>query len=445
LQVVIRRNEEIDPELAREVEELRLRDPATGLLNRPSFLRMLEDTVAQVGRGEGGNFGFLVVEADHYTQLLSDIGLDSADAFVAELGAYLSATLEGNEMQIARFGEQTFALLMQGGYAHTVEISEKIRGAFASQVFNIGARSASVTVSIGGVQIGEKIASLNAVLTRAAESLQTSQDVGGNSVHIFDPSASDRMEEERVELWVTRVREALAGEGFALSFQPVISLQGEPLEFYEVFLRMSVNDELISPAVFINIAEEHGLLELIDMWVIKHAITAIGERKKMGHTTRLLVKLSPGSFANPNLVHMIERELAIHGVPGDLLWLQTTEAKVFTHLRSAQQFVEMLAPLGCKMGLEQFGSGLDSFQLLNHLRPAFIKIDHSITDDLVKSPELQEKVAGFAQRAHEENMYILAEHVQDAPSMTQLFSAGIDYVSGEFISMPTPAMNFDFS
>ncbi|HEY1033936.1 MAG TPA: diguanylate cyclase, partial [Pseudoxanthomonas sp.] len=170
VQVVFRRREEFDPELAREVEDLRQRDMVTGLMNRATFLRELETAVTQVARGED-QYALLLLEPDHYQRLLQDIGIDSADALAAALAARLSEKLD-DACTAARFGERTFAVLLRGNHAHTAALADKLRAAYASHVFNVGDRSASVTTSIGGVQIGEKIASVGQVLTRATDCLQ---------------------------------------------------------------------------------------------------------------------------------------------------------------------------------------------------------------------------------------------------------------------------------
>ena len=443
LQVVFRRRVEFDPELAREVEDLRQRDQVTGLLNRPTFMVQMEDAVARAGRGEG-QYGLLLVEPDHYARLLPDIGLDSADVLIAALAAHLRESV-GEPAQLARFGEQSFAVLVEGGYARTTAIAERVREAFSAQVFSIGERSATVTVSIGGVQIGEKIASVGQVLNRSNECLLAAVELGGNSLRIFDPSAVDRAEQERIERWVSRIKQALAGEGFQLHYQPVLNLQGDPMELYEAFLRLDNNGELVSPPAFLDIAEEHGLMVEINRWIVAHAIQVIGQRQRSGHATHLMVKITPESFNDPQLLTMIERDLQAHGVPGERLWLQVPEAKVFTHLRGAQQFLADVARLGCKVGLEQFGSGLDSFQLLAHFSPAFLKLDRTFTRDFNQAREHQDKITEITSRAQEAKIRTIAEFVADAASMSMLFSAGVDFVQGDFVAPASPALDFDFS
>ncbi|CBA15616.1 EAL domain-containing protein [Xanthomonas albilineans] len=443
VQVVFRRREELDPELAREVEGLRQRDQVTGLLNRPTFMLALENAVAQVGRGDG-QFGFLLVEPDHYKRLVTDIGLDSADVLIAALAKHLAAAID-SDVQAARFGEHNFALLLKGDYARTSTLAQRLLHTYASQVLSVGERSATVTVSIGGVQIGEKIASVGQVLARASENVQTNIELGGNACKIFDPGAADRLEEERIQRWVQHLHEALADGGFLLHYQPLVNLQGEPHELYGAYLRLELNNELIRPGTFLGIATEYGMMAEIDRWVVSRAIAVIGERQRAGHTTSVLVKITTDSFADAQMVQLIQRELAKHSVPGARLWLQTPEAKVFTHLRNAQQFLADATALGCKVGLEQFGSGLDSFQLLAHFQPAFLKLDRDFTRDLTQTREQQDKIHEITARAQSAGIRTIAEFVSDATSMSLLFNAGIDYMQGEFVGLATGEMNFDFN
>ncbi|ADV27184.1 diguanylate cyclase/phosphodiesterase with PAS/PAC sensor(s) [Pseudoxanthomonas suwonensis 11-1] len=442
VQVVFRRREELDPELAREVEELRQRDQVTGLLNRPTFMRLLEDAVARVGR-DGGQYGFLLLEPDHYARLLPDIGLDSADNLIAAFAERLRSTLDP-EVPVARFGEHSFAVLVDGNHARTRAVAEALRDAIATHVFSVGARSVAVTASIGGVQVGEKIASVPQILSKGSHCLHASVEMGGNSVQVFDPGAADRAEEERIARWVERLREALAGDGFVLHYLPVLGLQGDGGELYEAHLRIEVNGELVRPSAFAAIAEEHGLLGEIDRWVVRQAIATLGERDRAGRNTRILVRMCPDSFAGDGMATLIRTELAANGVSGDRLWLEAPEAKVFTHLRDAQQFLSAVSALGCRVGLEQFGSGLDSFQLLAHFRPAFLKIDPDLTEDLSKAGGALDKVREITARAQADGMATLAEQVGDAHAMSQLFTLGVDYVSGDFVAPVGPAMNFEF-
>jgi len=439
---------EVDPELAREVEELRQRDQTTGLLNRPTFLRILEDAVGDAGQHRA-QYGLLLLEPDNYQRILQEIGLDCADDLLAGISECLQQVvgerLADGSAHAARFSEHSFAVLASGDHAHTTALAEQLREAFAARVFEVGGSSSTITVSIGGVQIGEKIASVTQVLAKASQGVQSSAGVGGNHVELFDPSAVDRAEEERIQAWVERLRDALANDRFLLHFQPIIHLLGEPRAMYETYLRLrSGNGETITPTSFMHIAEEHGLLGQIDRWVIARAIAMLGERIRAGKPVTLLVKVTQASLLDGGLPAFIGERLAAHGVPGDALLLQVPESKVFINLRATQDFTTAIGTLGCKLVLEQFGAGLDSFQLLTHLTPGFVKIDRSFMDDLAKNAANQHRVKELAQKARDLGIQSIAEFVQDAASMSILFSQGIDYVEGNFLAIAGPDMNYEF-
>ena len=444
-QVIFRRQEQAaDPELARKVEELRQRDQVTGLLNRPTFLHALEDAVADAAQN-GTQHGLLLIEPDHYQRLLHEIGLDSADTIMAAIAERLRSELDPHAIA-ARFSENSFAVLLRNSdHAATATLATRICNTFAAEVFAIGERSGLITASIGGVQISEKNASVSQSLAKASQGVQSASGIGGNRLELFDPNAVDRAEAERIQAWVERLQEALDQKRFVLHFQPVINLQGDNQPVYDTFLRLDGGDgDLISPSNFLQIAEDHGMLESIDRYVVERAIELIGQREHAGKPVTLLVKVSQASLQNDALPTFISEQLALRGASGEYLALQLQEAKVFTHLHAVQQFAAAVNAFGCRLGLEQFGAGLDSFQLLTHIQPQLLKIDRSFIEDIPKNPESQQRVRDIARKARDLDILTIAEFVQDAASMSILFSAGVDYVEGHFLATAGPEMNYDF-
>ena len=444
LQAVFRR-QEADPELAREVEELRQRDQVTGLLNRQTFLRALENAVASAAQA-GAHHGLLLLEPDHYVRLLQEIGLDAADPLINALADRLQGVLGEGDLA-ARFGEHQFAVLCRDSdHVRTAQVADRVRTAFADHVVEAGSHSLNITASIGGVQIGEKIASVPQVLGKASQGVQSAVAMGGNRSEIFDPGAVDRAEEEKVKAWVSRIRDTLDKGSFQLHYQPVISLTGnDGHELYQGLLRMEGSaGELVAPPAFLPIAEEHGLLWEIDQWVVGRAIEVIGQRLNTGKRTSLLVKITQDSLQDARLLEHIGKTLEAHKVPGELLVLELSEAKVFTHLRMAQDFQRNVSSLGVRVGLEQFGSGLNSFQLLNHFDATLLKIDRDFMLELPTNQKNQDRIKEIAAKAREVGKHTIAEFVQDAASMSFLFGAGVDYVQGHFLAAAGPEMNYEF-
>ncbi len=443
LQIIFRQRT-MDADMARELDELRYRDQTTGLSNRRHFLEQLEPVVASAAAGRNDQL-LLLIEPDHYSALMQDIGIAHTDEFLAHLAKRLRETV-GEDVISARFGDHTFAVLKTDSPPNaSVELAESIRAAFQGFIVEAGERSVNITVSIGGVQIGEKIASLQQVLGKAGQAVNSCSNLGGNRVEIFDPSARDRAETERIDAWVKRIKDALTGDGFVLHYQPIISMNGQPGEMYETFLRMKLGSgEVVPPLSFLPIGEEHGLLDDIDRWVVTRAIQVLAERKKAGKHTTLVVKVTPASLMEGGLEALIIEQLKKYDVPGDRLVLEIPESKAFTNLRATQDLQKALQPLGCRIALEQFGSGLNSFQLLTHVDAAFLKIDRGFMADLAKTPDNQKKMREITTEGHRLGKQVIAEFVQDASSMSVLFSVGVDYVEGHFLAAAGPEMNYEF-
>lgn len=444
LQIVFR-PQIMDAEMAKELDELRQRDQVTGLFNRQHFTAELDTAVAEAAGGRGDQ-ALLLIELDNYANLLNDIGLGHADELLSKVARKLEQSV-GNQAIAARFTDHGFAVLVRGSdHVATREQAERIRAAFQGAILEAGDSSLSTTVSVGGVQIGEKIATTAQVLGKAGQCLQGAQAEGGNQIQIFDPGARDRAEEERIAQWVERIQHSLDDDGFVFHYQPVISLQGDPEETYRTLLRIKgPTGELVLPEVFLPIAEEHNLMPRLDRWAIKHAIDAIAARKKLGRTTTLLVNLHADSLQDPQLATWIGINLKQAAVPGAQLVLSIPEAKAFTNLKATQALQKALARIGCGLCLEQFGLGLNSFQLLSHIDANYLRIDPSLIADLGKNPENQKKVREIADQASNLGRKTIAEGVQDAASMTALFTSSVNFVEGTFLAPAGPDMNYDFA
>ena len=444
LQVVFRQ-QLIDAEVAKQLDTLRQRDQVTGLFNRQHFLNELDEVVAAAAQGKMGQ-AVLLVDIDSYSSLLNEIGLAHADELLAAAGQRLQQVI-GEDVPAARFADHGFGVLLRdSNHTRTAEIAEAIRKAFDGNILHVGERSLAVNVSIGGVQIGEKNASTPQILTSAGQGLQTVTTMGGNRVEIHDPAARDRAEEERSQERIRQIEDALSSNGFVMHYQPIISLHGDEGECYEVLLRMKLdNGELVPPLAFLPEAESYGLAERIDRWVIGRTIAQLAERQAAGKDTKLIVNITTGSLLDARLPALIEEQMQKAGVPGERLILEIPESKCFTHLEQAQRFQREVAKFGSSLSLEQFGSGLNSFQILSHIDADYLRIDRVHMADLAKNPESQKKVREIADRARDMGKKTIAEFVQDAASMTILFTSSVNYVCGNFLAPPGPQMNYDFS
>ncbi len=442
---IVMRPQLMDAEMVKELDALRQRDQITGLYNRQHFLGELDVAISAAAEGASDQ-ALLLMELDNYATLMNAVGVANADALLKATAERIARQLPENAIT-ARFTEHGIAVLLRGSnHNQTRDLAKVLCKSFENAILEVGDHSLNATLSIGGVQIGQKIASAQQVLNKVVSQIQSAQAEGGNRALIFDPAARDRAEEERIAQWVAHMESALKGEGFVLFFQPIIHLTGEPEETFQVLLRLTgPNGDIVTPGVFMGIAEEHGMMAHIDRWVIQRAIAAIAQRHRSGRNTRLFVKVTVESLQDPKLAAWIAANLKQANVPPENLVISLPESKAFTNLKAVQELHASLSRLGCSMCLEQFGLGLNSFQLLSHVPADYLGIDHSLIEDLARNPESQAKVREITDRAAELGRKTIAEGAQDAGSMTVLFTSNVQYVYGNFLAPPEREMNFDFN
>ena len=436
------RQQTMSVELAKELDVLRSKDLVTDLFNRQYCLAELDRVIGEAAKGRHDQ-SLLLLEPDNFKSLLDTVGLGNADLLLGDMANLMRRHIKESDIA-GRFGEHTFGVLVGGRNVEGVrELGEVLRKAFDERIFEVGKQSVNANVSIGAALIGEKNANAQAVLTQASNALRTAQTEGGNRVNVFDPAAKDKADEEKNRHWLTLVKDALANNGFVLFYQPIISLHGAEGEFYEILLRMQGPKGEITPNFFMPIAEQNGLMPSIDRWVISSAVKALAEREKAGHKTTFFVKLTPQSLDDQTLLPWISQQLKNSRLRGDALVFEMPESKVVTSLKTARAFVTGLKQLHCGFALEQFGSGLNSFQLLKHVDANYLKIDRSYMAELPKNKENQEKVKELCDQAHHAGKLTVAEFVEDAASMSILFSCGVNFVQGNFLQEPEKVMTYE--
>ncbi|HJU07642.1 MAG TPA: EAL domain-containing protein [Rhodanobacteraceae bacterium] len=440
LQIVFRR-QEVDPELARQLEQMKSRDPLTGLYNRTHFLAQVDEAVKATVEGTKDQ-SLLLIEPDNFQSVNDAVGIAGIDALLKAMATAISAKLREDD-HAGRIGEHAFGVLLAPRPHDEVQrLAEAIRANIEGQIVEAAGRSVSLTASIGGSLLGEKNANAQTLLAQASHALRSAQSQGGNRCDIHDPAATDKAEAAKERQWLELIDNALAHNGFVLYYQPVISLHGAEGEYYEVLVRMQGPSGEVLPAYFFPVAERHGRLPAIDRWVIGRAIEVLSERKNRSVPATLFIKLTVDSLQDEQLGAWIGERLKAAAVPGSALVFEMPESKVVTSLKPARELVEQLKQNGCAFALEQFGSGLNSFQLLKHIDVDYLKIDRSFTRDLPKHDDNQLKVRELCNQADGAGKHTIAEWVEDAASMSILFSSGVHFVQGNFLREPEKVMAY---
>jgi diguanylate cyclase (GGDEF)-like protein/PAS domain S-box-containing protein len=430
LQVVFRR-QQVD---ASVIEQLQ-RDPVTGLFNRSRMLECIDQAVAAATEGTKGQ-SLLLIEPDNWQAIVGGVGLAKADELLAAFASRVEGQLGAHDTA-GLLAEHTVGVLLHT--RNDEAIKQWITGlqqAIAGGIFDLGSHSITVTASIGGSLLGERNANTELLLNQSSQSLRNAQSQGGNRSELHDPGAREKAEEERERYWLGVLKQALTQDDFVLYHQQTISLQDAEGEFSEILLRLNGPQGEVLPGFFMPIAEKHNLTPAIDRWVLNQAIEHLRARDRSGSPSTFFVKLTSRSLEDTKLLPWLGERLKQAGLKNGKLVLETTESKVVTALRPAQEFIRAWKELGGQFALEQFGSGLNSFQLLNHIDADYLKIDRSYMADLPQQVESQKKVVEICRQARELKKQTIAEWVEDAASTSLLFACGVDFVQGNFLQEP---------
>jgi diguanylate cyclase (GGDEF)-like protein/PAS domain S-box-containing protein len=436
----------VDDNLSEQLRELKDRDPNTMLFNRKYFMSLLEKAVSDTSLGTN-NQAVLFVYPDQFENRVRSLGLDLSDNLLIEFANRLQTTV-GERGICCHYRDHTLAIIAtQSNYQQTLDLTEQIHKAFDNIIIEIEAQSISFSVSIASIQITEQNASVPDILSTGSRILQSIEGLGGNRIEIYDPSAGERADEELDKAWKERLIKALANDEFSLLYQPIIDLaQSEDIQSYELSIRLQSPDgESVSPDHFLPIAQSHNLITEIDQWVVNQAIIILDEQKQKGVTTQLFIKISPDSLQDTALTDLIKTNLNAHSVEGNRLVLQLPESKIITRIKDIQVFQAAMKPLGVRLGLSQFGTSVDSLKMLSHFDADIIKIDRSFMEDLDKNTQNQAKIREFVLHARNTDKATMAEFVSDASTVGFLFSAGVDWIQGNFLSPPLTQMNYDFN
>lgn len=444
-QIIIRNQVANNRELEQKLKFLTNQDVLTGLYNRQYFIGELGLAVTNAVSGtESAAVIYLLM--DNFKDIKDNVGISVADMVINDIAELLKQHT-GEKDVVARFGDHSFTVLRRNCDAEAIEaLGEQLRQTVEEHIATIEDQSVTTTCSIGMSLVGESTPSAQEVLSRADLACEVARSSGGNRCHLHNPVVDERIGKERNQQVHALIREALENDQMQLLYQPIVSLQGDTSENYEVLLRM-LNDEneYILPGQFLPVAEETGQLAEIDRWVIHRAINRLAEHRAHGSDTRFFIKLSAASLIDEGLVQFIGDCLRETRLPGDALTFEFAEKHAAQHLKHAKNLAKTLQELHCRTALEHFGAGPNSFQLLKHLPVDFLKIDGSFIHNLASDNDNQAMVKSILDTANSMNRKCIAEFVEDAHSLAVLWQSGIHFIQGNFLQEPSESLEYDFT
>ncbi|ADJ29536.1 bifunctional diguanylate cyclase/phosphodiesterase [Nitrosococcus watsonii] len=413
-------------------------DPLTELFNRRRFQYEFERILrASIRHGYRG--GLLYFDLDQFKYINDTSGHQAGDALLRMVADKLRQVVRGSDV-VARLGGDEFAVVIcECDVEGVLQIAQNICNQLSILEFSARGGNHSISLSIGIALFPLHGATIRDLMANADVAMYQAKEEGRGRWHLF---SSDEQVRERMQqrvYWKEQIEQALREDRFLLYFQPVLDIRTHTIGHYEVLLRMRDHrGRIISPAQFIPVAEQSGLIHAIDHLVLRKAITQQAKLWSQGYHLTLSINLSGRVVDDPELVPILEDLLRTTGVNPSSLMFEVTETAAVADLVAAERFMYRIKAHGCRFAVDDFGVGFSSFFYLKRLPVDYVKIDGMFVRELAKSHQDQVFVKALSEVARGLGKKAVAEFVEDAEALALLHEYGVDYAQGHYIGRPTP-------
>jgi diguanylate cyclase (GGDEF)-like protein len=405
-------------------------DPLTGLANRRSFQLALQRAFTD----QAGSAALLLLDIDRFKTINDSLGHQVGDTLLGLVAQRLKAGLRPAD-HLARLGGDEFAILLRPAEAGA-PLAERLLGLLA-EPYLVRGHAVTAGMSIGLALAPQDADTPDLLLKRAELALYAAKEEGRGRAVRFDPEM-DKRAEARLSL-ETDLRQALAFGQFELHYQPLLDLETEQLSGFEALLRWPHPTRgLVSPAEFIPLAEEIGLIVPLGEWVLREACRTA---RTWPEGVSVAVNVSARQFADgPRLVRAVRHALEESGLPGTRLEIEITESVFIANVPDTLATLHQLRALGIRIAMDDFGTGYSSLSQLRSFPFDKIKIDRFFLSRLEASEENNLAVVrAIASLGRTLGMVVTAEGVETARQAELVRESGGHQIQGYWISKPLPA------
>ena len=420
---------------ARDEQLLKLsrHDPLTGELNRTHLVASLAEAIEEASRFRS-SFAFMLVGVDHLAHINDAFGFDVADEVIVEIARRIRARLRGGDV-LARFSGNKFGIILKNCTVdETAVAADRFLAAVRNEVVPTRSGPVSLTASIGAISVPRYARSVDDVLVRAQEALDTAKMRRRGSFLAWRPSV-EREAQRRVNIRVTdEIVNALNERRLVLAFEPVADCRSGATVFHECLIRIQQDDGtvMLAPDI-VPVAERLGLIRLVDQRVLELVVAELAAAPDI----RLSLNISPETTMDPDWWSRIEALMLAHPGVAERLIIEITETVAIRDLDDVRGFVTRLKNFGSQIAIDDFGAGNTSFRNLRKLGVDLIKIDGAFVQNVASSSDDRAFVQTLIDLARRLGLKTVAEWVQDEESVALLRGWGCDYVQGRLIGLAT--------
>ena len=425
-----------------KLRHLATHDPLTGLPNRILLDDRLQQAIVHADR-DMRSFALLVCDLDRFKLINESLGHRAGDELLQEVARRLASVTRAADT-LARLGGNEFVLIGTsiGDADDAAGLAARVMDVLQAPV-RIAAIDIYVSPSIGIAMYPDDGVTMQALLTRADAAMHSAKQHGRGNFRRYAPGM-DAGIEDRVQL-ESDLHHAVALNQFELYYQPKVDTQTGEVRSAEALIRwIHPTRGIVSPAEFVPLAEECGLIGEIGGWVIREACRQTRVWQIDGvPSLRVSVNLSASQFRDSGLLDLIRSALDDAGLEPRYLEVELTESAVMSDPEKSIDILEHLSAMGVLVSVDDFGTGYSSMSYLRRFPIDKLKIDRVFIDEIVSRPEDASIVRAIVSLAHSLRLKVVAEGVETPAQLDFLKTAGCDEYQGYHFSRPLPAADFE--
>ncbi|NOR80758.1 MAG: EAL domain-containing protein [Methyloprofundus sp.] len=417
-------------------------DPLTGLINRREFENRVNRTI-KTSKDNDSVHVLCYLDLDQFKVINDTCTHIAGDELLKQIANILSGAFRHRDT-VARIGGDEFAVLLEHCSIQQAERhAQELLTAVNKFQFHWDNKSFRVGISIGIVAITRTTKNTSSALSSADVACYSAKHKGRNCIHIFQ-SNDEKLALDNKELqWISRINQALNEDLFILYVQPICQLNNSEvvIDHYEVLVRLQdSNGDIIPPGAFLPAVERFNLSLQLDQWVIKSVFDWIKKATlKNIEVPFLSINLSGQNLGNQQLLAFIKKLLKSNFQQvKNKLCFEITETAAINNLTDAKVFIAELKEQGVKFALDDFGSGLSSFDYLRNLPVDFLKIDGQFLKNIVDDEVDHALVRSINEIGHVMGKKTIAEFVENKQILEILSDLKVDYVQGYHLGRPQP-------
>lgn len=427
---------------ANRIKHLATHDMLTGLPNRVMFQELLRNTIRSANRYKDHRFAVLFIDLDRFKTVNDTFGHNAGDRLLVAVANRLKEPLRESDI-VARLGGDEFVVLLNriSERSKALHIAENILKTFA-QPIQMDDREFLIGGSIGISLFGEDAHNEEELMNHADTAMYAAKEIGRNNVQCYSARLHQHSQ-ERAGLAV-QLRHALTNGQLSLYYQAKMAMDSGLVVGVEALMRWH-HPELgeISPAQFIPIAEDNGMIVPLGEWALETALQQLSEWDSLGlPPLHMAVNLSARQFNSPDLRKQIKTALKNSAIAPQRLELEITESLVVQSPDTSIGLMKQIQAMGVRFALDDFGTGYSSLGQLRHYPIDTLKIDRAFVRDLATSREDQAISKAIISMGKTLGLTVVAEGVENAEQLSFLRSYQCDQTQGFFCHRPAPAEQF---